>query len=612
VKRSSKAVSKHAQEKTTPPAPPAPASGVGDGSENRLGALLLDVRKPAEVRARLLLDILHTNANPNVQQLVLCDLLHQIDGREADAQTLALMEQYERAIGELQQGAVRPATFLAEAADAPPGPAPRAHVVTPDGQERYPVVHDRVSLNELRPGMTVYLDPKGAVVLGATRTVPRVGQEGNFLRAVEGTTLVEAALREERLLLHAAAPVLDALAAGQLRHGDRLLVCPRRQVAFAVVPPEKDYRHRFVERERLPEVVAERDIGNPHPVLGLLRRRLRLLLSRPDLLERFGLPPRFAALLTGPSGCGKSLTIRAFLTDFDRLLAERTGRRDLGSRVIRVKVADLLSEWLGRSDKNVEELFNDIQAVAAAEVETARGERLRLPVVVILEEVEGIARRRGGADAAVYDRVLTTLLQRLDGPTDDLARLPLFVLSTSNRPDLIDAAMRRRLGAQARFTRLDREGLAAVLDKKLRPELPYAAAAGGPAERGQVLEAVVGWLFGAGEGAHGLTEITLHDGVKMVRRRRDFLTGGLVEQAVAAAIERTVAAALDEGAGAPGLTAAAVIEALREQTDALADSLTVHNVADHLDLPENARVESVRRLRGPAGPLPYDFTDLLN
>jgi ATP-dependent 26S proteasome regulatory subunit len=512
VKRSSKAVSKHAQQKTKAATLPAPTQAAGDG-ENRLGALLLDASKPAEVRARVLLNVLHANADPGVQEGVLCGLLREVDGREADAATLKLMELYERAVGELQQGAVRPATFLAEAADAPPGPAPRAHVVTPDGQERYPVVHGRVSLNELRPGMTVYLDPKGAVVLGATRAVPRVGQEGNFLRPVEGTALVEATLRDERLLLHAAAPVLDALAAGNLRSGDRLLVCPRRQVAFAAIPPERDYRHRFVDRERVPEVVAERDIGRPHPILGLLRRRLRLLLFRPDLLERFGLRPRFAALLTGPSGCGKTLTLRAFLTEFDRLLAERTGRRDLGSRVIRVKVADLLSEWLGRSDKNVEELFNDVQAVAAAEVETAKGERLRLPVVVILEEVEGIARRRGAADAAVYDRILTTLLQRLDGPTDDLARLPLLVLSTSNRPDLIDAAMRRRLGVQARFPRLDREGLAAVLDKKLRPEYPYAAAAGGPAERGQVIEAVVGWLFGAGEGAHGVAEVTLQGGV---------------------------------------------------------------------------------------------------
>src|SRR5439155_14836496 len=269
--------------------------------------------------------------------------------------------------------------------------------------------------------------------------------EGTFLRAVEGTALVEAALRDERLLLHAAAPVLEALATGQLRSGDRLLVCPRRQVAFAAIPPERDYRHRFVDRERVPEVVAERDIGRPHPILGLLRRRLRLLLFRPELLQRFGLRPRFAALLTGPSGCGKTLTLRAFLTEFDRLLAERTGRRDLGSRVVRVKVAELLSEWLGRSDKNVEELFDDLHFIARQEVETAGGERLRLPVVVILEEVEGLAWQRGKHEA-VYDRILTTLLQRLDDPTEDLSGLPLILISTTNLPDLIEAAMARRLG----------------------------------------------------------------------------------------------------------------------------------------------------------------------
>src|SRR5262249_16113124 len=77
----------------------------------------------------------------------------------------------------------------------------------------------------------------------------------------------------------------------------------------------------------------------------------------------------------------KTLTIRAFLHDFKQLLAERTGRRDLGSRVVRVKVSELLSEWLGRSDKSIEELFADILAVAGTAVETASGQRLRRPVV---------------------------------------------------------------------------------------------------------------------------------------------------------------------------------------------------------------------------------------
>jgi SpoVK/Ycf46/Vps4 family AAA+-type ATPase len=235
-------------------------------------------------------------------------------------------------------------------------------------------------------------------------------------------------------------------------------------------------------------------------------------------------------------------------------------------------------------------------------------------VVVILEEVEGIARRRGGQDAAVYDRILATLLQRLDDPTDDLAQLPLVLISTSNRPDLIDSAMCRRLGLQARFTRLDRAGLAAVLDKKLKSNYPYPPLAGStPREvRARLLADVVEALFGSGEDAHALIEVTLRGGRKLVKRRRDFLTGGLVEQAVATAIDRTVADAAECAEGAVGLTAEAVREALRQHIDALADNLTADNAADYLDLPENARVAAVRRLRPGGSGLPYLLSDLDN
>src|SRR5262249_41937038 len=151
-----------------------------------------------------------------------------------------------------------------------PGPGPRAHVVTPDGQERFPTLHPRLRLADLRTGMTVYLDARGSVVLGTTPALPRAGQEATFLRRVEGTGLVEAGLQNEKLLLPAAPPVLEAAAAGRLRTGDRLLVCSRRQVAFGVVPAETDFRHRFLDLDRLPDVVAERDIGRPHWVLDHL------------------------------------------------------------------------------------------------------------------------------------------------------------------------------------------------------------------------------------------------------------------------------------------------------------------------------------------------------
>jgi ATP-dependent 26S proteasome regulatory subunit len=571
---------------------------------HRLGELCLDAGKPPESRARILLDVLNSNDDPDAQRSVLADLLRQAV-RNPDEDVLRLMEAYEQGLAELQNGAVRPATFLGLAEGDLPGPGPRAHVVSPDGQERFPLLHGRLRVDRLAPGMTVYLDARGSIVLGSTNQVPQSGQEGTFLRLVEGARLIEAAVQNDRLVLHTAAPVRDAIGRGALRAGDRLLVCPRRQVAFAVVPPPADYKHRFLEHRGVAEVIAERDIGKPHWVLDYLVRRLRAFLFRADLLSAFDLRPRCAVLLTGPSGCGKTLTISAFLHQFGQLLKERTGRSDLGSRVVRVKGAELLSEWLGRSDKNIEELFDDVYAIAEKEIVTATGERTSLPVVVVLEEVEGLARQRGRHEA-VYDRVLTTLLQRLDDPAEGLARLPLILISTTNRPDLIDAAMARRLGQQARFTRLDHEGLSAVLAKKLRPQYPYANG-----QREEIIAAVGRWLFGPGAEAQEVVEITLDDGQEIVKRRRDFLTGGLIEQAVAVAIDRTVLDAEEGGAGA-GLSDKTVIAAFRHVLDGLADQLTPDNAGDYLDLPEDHRVRSVRRLRGRPALLPSSLADLNN
>ncbi|HYT92360.1 MAG TPA: ATP-binding protein [Gemmataceae bacterium] len=584
---------------------PSDALARPSAAPSKLSQILLDPKKPAEVRAKTLLDVLqNTGGNPMAQHAVLTQLLQQAGAQTAEAQVLQMMEAYEQALAELEHGPVRPATFIAGDDGVLPGPRPRAHVITPDGQERYAMLHTRVAPGNLKPGATVYLDPKGSVVLGVSTAPPRVGQQGTFLRRLDGSDLIEATVQNERLLLYASEPILDAVKAGKLKHGDRLLVCSRRLFALATVPAETEHQHRFLDRSRVPDVIAERDIGKPHWILDHLVRRTRILLFRPDLLQRFDLRPRFSALLTGPSGCGKTLTIRAFLREFDQMLVERTGRNDLGSRVVRVKFAELLSEWLGRSDKNIEELFGDVQAVASKEVETARGERLRLPVVVILEEVEGIARRRGEHEAGVYDRILATLLQRLDDPTDDLGKLPLLLISTSNRPDLIDAAMCRRLGVQARFTRLDRDGLAAVLDKKLRPEYPYA----GPG-RAAVLNQVVEALFGSNAERQSVVEVTLRGGRKLTKARRDFLTGGIVEQAVSSAIDEAVfAAEQTDNGGACGLTAAALIDGLRRHIDALADTLTAYNAADHVDLPEGVQAASVRRLRG--GPLPSSLAEL--
>src|SRR5205085_12228110 len=121
----------------TPLMPQAPNNALASG-RNRLGELCLDPGKPPEERARVLLDVLHSNADPNAQRNVLADLLRQAV-RNPDDNVLRLMEAYEQGLSELQNGPVRPATFLGLAEGDLPGAGPRVHVVSPDGQERFPV-----------------------------------------------------------------------------------------------------------------------------------------------------------------------------------------------------------------------------------------------------------------------------------------------------------------------------------------------------------------------------------------------------------------------------------------------------------------------------------------
>jgi hypothetical protein len=159
-------------------------------------------------------------------------------------------------------------------------------------------------------------------------------------------------------------------------------------------------------------------------------------------------------------------------------------------------------------------------------------------------------------------------------------------------------------GVRAHFSRLDREALAAVMGKKLPGHYPYASRNGCTAEqlRQGIIDQVVGWLFSP-NGDHPLVEFTLRDGKKVMRHRRHFLTGSVVEQAVANAIDQVVFAAEENEAEEVGLSAAGIIEALRQHIDGLAENMTPQNAADYVDLPEHSHVAQMRVLRGGNGHL---------
>src|SRR3712207_432814 len=137
-------------------------------------------------------------------------------------------------------------------------------------------------------------------------------------------------------------------------------------------------------------------------------------LSYPDAFSRLGVQPPRGVLLYGPPGCGKTYLVKAIAG---------TGK----ANVLSVKGAELLSKWVGESERAVRELFRRAREAA--------------PTLVFLDEVDALAPIRGQAtDGGTTDRVVAALLTELDGVE---ALRNVVVIGATNRPDLVDPAMLR-------------------------------------------------------------------------------------------------------------------------------------------------------------------------
>ncbi len=156
------------------------------------------------------------------------------------------------------------------------------------------------------------------------------------------------------------------------------------------------------------------DVGDMAEVKQVLTESVLWPLTYPDTFARLGVQPPRGVLLYGPPGCGKTYLVKAIAG---------TGK----ANVLSVKGAELLSKWVGESERAVRELFRRAREAA--------------PTLVFLDEVDALAPVRGQAsDGGTTDRVVAALLTELDG-VESLRNV--VVIGATNRPDLVDPALLR-------------------------------------------------------------------------------------------------------------------------------------------------------------------------
>jgi transitional endoplasmic reticulum ATPase len=158
------------------------------------------------------------------------------------------------------------------------------------------------------------------------------------------------------------------------------------------------------------------DIGGLDSIKDELKETVEYPVLHPDQYQKFGLAPSKGVLFYGPPGTGKTLLAKAVATE-------------VSANFISVKGPELLSMWYGESESNIRDIFDKARAAA--------------PTVVFLDELDSIAKARGGShgDAGgASDRVVNQLLTEMDGMN---AKKNVFVIGATNRPDQIDPALLR-------------------------------------------------------------------------------------------------------------------------------------------------------------------------
>jgi transitional endoplasmic reticulum ATPase len=167
-------------------------------------------------------------------------------------------------------------------------------------------------------------------------------------------------------------------------------------------------REFYVERAK----ILWKDVGGLSYAKNVLSDNIITSINNPTKFSKMGIKPPKGVLLYGPPGCGKTLLARA-------LAAE------CGTNMILVRGQDILSKWVGESEKAIREIFRKARSSA--------------PCIIIFDEMDSLVKFKTAEEGRQSDTILTQILTEME----ESGSAKIGIVGITSRPDLVDNSMLR-------------------------------------------------------------------------------------------------------------------------------------------------------------------------